>query len=252
MQTPTPEDILFNAIKRNDKNTIQHILSFANVNLPDLRGRTFLMYAAAEGNPEIVELLLNEGANVAARSNDEGTALIYAISLQRVAVVHMLIKHGADINVVARGLSAIQLAVHVMNMDIVKMLISSGVNLNHYTQFQPALHRAVMQQNTELVNLLLHAGADMYAFNKWGISAVGLAIFKGYTKILGLFLNKGLNLALAVDTLGNSPLHIAATFTHGDMFGLLVTRGANMFAVNNRGLTPLKCLKIKPKTQNHH
>ncbi len=52
--------------------------SDANVNDKDNNGMTALMFAAAWGTPEIVDILIKAGANVNAQDNDDWTAFDHA------------------------------------------------------------------------------------------------------------------------------------------------------------------------------
>lgn len=65
-------------------------------------GRTSLMYAAEEGNLEVVILLLNKGVDVNARDNDGNTALMFAADFWNADVVKVLLDHGAEVNVTNR------------------------------------------------------------------------------------------------------------------------------------------------------
>lgn len=67
------------------------------------QGTTALMMAAAAGNAEAVNLLIDKGADVNARESAHGqTALMFASSLNRVAAVKALLAKGADPNVITR------------------------------------------------------------------------------------------------------------------------------------------------------
>ena len=62
----------------------------------DRDGRTPLMFAAAGGLSDTVKLLLDNGADVNARTEVGGTALIYAAAMGQLECVKLLIEHGAD------------------------------------------------------------------------------------------------------------------------------------------------------------
>ena len=68
-----------------------------NSALPD--GETILMTAARSGSPEVVELLIQRGANVAATEPSFGeTALMVAAMANHAGVIQVLLKHGAQVN----------------------------------------------------------------------------------------------------------------------------------------------------------
>jgi ankyrin repeat protein len=65
----------------------------ADVNHADVDGDTALIVAAAEGNPESVECLLNHGANIRAVSSIRGNALQAAFERGQQDCVKVLINH---------------------------------------------------------------------------------------------------------------------------------------------------------------
>lgn len=60
--------------------------------------KTALMLAAFEGHTDITQILLNWHADVNARDSNGKTALIMAAARGRAKVVQVLLKHGADVN----------------------------------------------------------------------------------------------------------------------------------------------------------
>lgn len=67
-----------------------------NINVRDKYGRTPLHYAAAACNPEAMELLIKEGADVLATDNDGVTALHFAVYSPR--CIRLIKQHGGSVN----------------------------------------------------------------------------------------------------------------------------------------------------------
>ena len=61
-------------------------------------GQTALMWAAAEGYPDVVRALVASGADVHMRSNGGFTALLFAAREGRIAAVQALVAAGANMN----------------------------------------------------------------------------------------------------------------------------------------------------------
>ncbi len=94
-------DPLWTSVHRGDAPAVRrHITDGADVNAvhPEF-GRTYLSLATLAGRPEIVELLLDQGADINARNRDGGTPLHEAAFFGRHDLFDLLIQQGADQNV---------------------------------------------------------------------------------------------------------------------------------------------------------
>jgi ankyrin repeat protein len=109
---------------------------------------TPLALAASDGQVELVQLLLDEGANVNAVSwpkprinptwikseqDRVATALQIAAALGHLEVARVLLEAGADINIPAcgpNGQTALQAATATGNVEIVELLLASGADVN--------------------------------------------------------------------------------------------------------------------------
>ena len=108
----------------------------ANVNARDSIGETALVWAIDKKHREIVEILLNKGADPNttfsySQRTTGFTPLILAATLGHKEIVEMLIVHKADVTTQDnRGRTALSLAAGHGNKEIVEMLIALGVNVN--------------------------------------------------------------------------------------------------------------------------
>ena len=105
----------------------------------DQEGRTVLHEAAAKGQIEVIQYLLAHGAIVDIRDTGQfggSTPLIYAAKCAQVDAVRVLLDAGADINAKANDetvLSAVLLyAVQVKqaHIDTIKLLLEYGSDIN--------------------------------------------------------------------------------------------------------------------------
>jgi ankyrin repeat protein len=104
---------------------------------------TTLMRAAFAGDLELVQLLLNYGADPHIRSSDDETTLMAAAGMgfvegfhkerpraQRLEVVKLLVQLGADLNAADDyGITALMVAANLGDVEIIRYLIDAGADL---------------------------------------------------------------------------------------------------------------------------
>ncbi|THX55486.1 hypothetical protein D6D06_04888, partial [Aureobasidium pullulans] len=121
-------------------------------------------------DPEMIQLLLDRGADVDARGGKFGTALCEAASQNKVKMVRMLLERGADPNLRDKRFgSALQAACggrYGTLPDLVQLVLNNGADVNaRGGKYGNALCAAVRTQSTEVVQMLLAEGAYI---NSWG------------------------------------------------------------------------------------
>ncbi|MDJ0597039.1 MAG: ankyrin repeat domain-containing protein [Pleurocapsa sp. MO_226.B13] len=122
------------AVKHNDLELAKELITKgADVNQKDSSGNSLLIVSSADGNAEIVQLLLESGAALSAvDANMKATALHAAAYLGHPEVMKLLIKQGIDLNIQGpyNGYTALHDAVLRNNTEGVKILVESGANVN--------------------------------------------------------------------------------------------------------------------------
>lgn len=238
-----PINLFVSAILHNQKPVVELLINHVKINASNRLKITPLLYAVTTGNLEIVELLINHGADVNKPRNDGSTALMLAIYHNHIDIVRLLICRGANIKATNQnGLFPLAIAAYAKNNNIAKILIGAGADLNQPSANQTVLHIAVLRNNLELIYLLLRNNADMYLFNRCGVSAFSLAITMGNIKAVDLFLKQGINLNHSTDILQNSGLHTAAIFNQREILRLLVSKGGNLRLLNENNETAIELL----------
>jgi len=91
---------LMRAARDGERDNLKRALrEETDVNRQDALGWTALMYAAANGDPEIVKVLLGKGANVNAAEKEGGeTPLMFAVHFENLAAARLLVAAGANVN----------------------------------------------------------------------------------------------------------------------------------------------------------
>jgi ankyrin repeat protein len=97
---------------------------------------TALCFATINNNYKCAELLLEAGANPDIQDrNDGNTPIFYAAGNQNKEFVDLLIKAGADLNIESsNGVSPIFYATLAGNLDIVKALVENGADPNYVSK----------------------------------------------------------------------------------------------------------------------
>jgi ankyrin repeat protein len=125
---------LLEAVVQNDTAKARSLLSNGSTEVINKRaeatesvpaGTTLLMLASANGNVNMVKLLLSNGAAVDAQDDSGTTALIYASWKGKTDVVKTLIENGANISTATNdGRTALGVAQQTKNSAIVNLLRS--------------------------------------------------------------------------------------------------------------------------------
>lgn len=137
----------------------------AFINTPRTADRqTPLHIAAASDDVALVQLLLNHGADVSPKAESHFTPLHIAAAKGRLANLQALINAGADINAATeQGQTPLMLAIEHDQGECLQWLIAQGAALDQRAwpqQGRTALMLAARKGNLPLAQKLLEAGAD--------------------------------------------------------------------------------------------
>ncbi len=88
-----------------------------------------LHFAAADGDVESVNLLLDRGAKINAATQDGWTALHFACLRGDKGLVQLLLDRGADVSMTTTaGVSALSIATSEGDRDIIELLLDRGAS----------------------------------------------------------------------------------------------------------------------------
>jgi ankyrin repeat protein len=183
------------AMAPGSRKTLELLFSHGgNVNA-EVGGYTVLMAAAYGGDLEAATWLIENGADVKARSEAGCTALNGAAVSGNAALVKLLLDHGADPNVCYQEPNSLgDFQTPLMNAawhghtDCLKLLLKHGADVN--VQGGPfertPLLCAATTGSEETVHLLLGRGASVHAQDWKGETAFAWARLRGNTSIVQL------------------------------------------------------------------
>ena len=245
------ETVLMTCSRTGDARSVKALLAHGGkVNEKESgHNQTALMWAAAQGHPEVVRLLLQAGADFRARSItypqtvvDESTQrsgreelnytvlrggstpLLFAARNGDVESAKLLLEAGAAANdSMSDGMSALVLAAHSGHSDVGIALLEKGADPNNIGIGYTALHAAVLRSQLDLVEALLVHGADP-----------NIRMTKG-TPIR----RSTADFNLPKTLVGATPYLLAAKFAEADIMRSLVARGADPHLTMPDGTTPL-------------
>ncbi|MDI3324304.1 CHAT domain-containing protein [Pontibacterium granulatum] len=152
------------------------------LNQRDDHGTTPLIYAIHNRNKAMVELLVRQGADINLSSLEHGTPLQFSFMSNQPQLAAWLIGQGADVNAVAANgwtiLQAItQEEVYNSAADNLQLLLDKGLALNTRDESENTLlHYAVGLDSRALVERLLAKDADPLTVNADGSSALDWAL----------------------------------------------------------------------------
>ena len=144
---------------------------------PSVDGATALIIASFTGHLNVVQLLLDEGAEVDAKGNDGRAALFAAFQNGHLEVVQALLAKGADIDAqMNNGATALIVASQNGHLEVVQALLAKGADVNvKMSDGRTALILASYAGHLKVVQALLTKGADVNAKANNGWTALDAA-----------------------------------------------------------------------------
>lgn len=171
----------------------------ANINAKHEEGGTALIFAAAEGHAGTVLALLNKGATVHAINNDGFTALNAAAGVgltgeERIDIVQLLLDNGAEVNAKDDfGETTLMRAAIADRPDTVRFLLDNGADVNAQTRegmtalmFAAQGMKGLVDLHLNTVQVLLEAGSDVNAKDNNGRTAIMRAEKNGHKNVAQL------------------------------------------------------------------
>ncbi len=178
---------LHSAVKMGDINQIKLLIEHhVDINAKEENGITPLHITAREGiHIDVAYLLLKSGADSNAKENDGATSLHNAVKRNDIGMVELLLENGADVDasIGAQEKKVTPLHVAAMGEDItvVKLLLDRGANVNaQEDKGLTPLHIAAIRWDTTLVKLLLESGGDIEIKDRDGNAILDLAAQPDY------------------------------------------------------------------------
>ena len=175
-----------------------------------------MLLASRNGQLEIVKYLVEHGADLNAKDEDNETAFILASKCGHLGIAKFLVETGADVNAEGKfGWTALIYASRRGNLEMVKYLVENVANVNSkYDKGWTALMFASENGNLEIVKYLLQNGSDVNAKyeNRW--TALMYASRRGHLEIVKYLVEYGADVNSKYDNDSMTVLMLASENGH--------------------------------------
>ncbi|KAL8760314.1 MAG: hypothetical protein Q9199_000096 [Rusavskia elegans] len=224
--------------------------------------RAALLSAVKQGDDLLLEVAIEEGANVNARGVDGKAPLHLAAMQGNPDIVQLLIDHEADINIATslRGTdqerkfngqrTPLHWACDRGHESCVRLLVGNGadINANNYTNRTP-LQEALMRGHVSISKFLLESGASVDSHDNEGWTPLHQAASSGNeVGVISLLLDKGSDIEAKTSRTNYwnqsspceaTPLFLAADNGQETIVKALMARGADPRCRNTVGEMPI-------------
>nr|WP_243435859.1 ankyrin repeat domain-containing protein [Acanthopleuribacter pedis] len=231
------------AVLRNQRDILDILVQEgADINSLNAGGISPLFWAIVTGDRQMVAQMLAFRANVNLRSPLGKTPLMFAAGFGFEDICLLLINAGAETNAIDRtGNSSLTYAVRLGRKKCVSLLLQQPhvkLNPKPYQTHTPLL-MAIQAGDTDVVRMLVKRGADINHPNKQGETPVCAAVRQDRPEVLALLLRYKPDLSAAYPRSGNTALHLAVIQNHEAMVRRLIAADAPLHLRNNDGHTVL-------------
>lgn len=235
-------------IKKNDIAGVRKVIDLgADINLP-YYDKTPLGYAVQEGNVEIVNLLLEKGADPNTEF-DNHSLLIFAINqeiktdkTQKFEITRLLVEKGkADLDISSsEGDTPLHIAAGYGNLKLIQSFVEHGADINAKDENdRTPLHKAAIGWNLDVVKFLVHHGANLNSKDDNGQTPLHITTKWNEIKTIQYLLKHGADINSKDDN-GQSPLFEAIRWNSIETIQYLLKHGADRNLKNRWGHTPLE------------
>jgi ankyrin repeat protein len=247
----------------------QHLAAGTDPNIKDPNGAPILNSAAVYGHREIVDALIQKGANINGKDNDGNGALHAAAFLGRTEVVELLLEKGVDANfknnkgeTPTDSLNAdwgtTQFIAGLLQIQIDQQSIQAGRNKSAALLAKRGgkvgagavggaaggLIGAIRKQDAAEVKKMLADKVDPNAPDQQlGMTPLAWAAAVGNVEIAGLLLERGAQVN-GKNGDGATPLHVASFLGRAGVVELLLAKKGDPNARNTKGETPLVLAQV--------
>jgi len=214
------------------------------LNIPNFRGETPIFTIINICNYSVIEKiiiidnLIKRGADINFEDNEGNTPLIYAIQNGSLPIIELLVENGANVNYVikSKNKSVLTYAIELGELDIVKHLVKCGADVNFKNKNGVSiLGEAINNLKWEIFKFLVNNNVNnCMSGDFYEKEIIEKVISNNRLDILKFLVTNNLNINIK-DKDGNTPLSYAIKAKNSDIVKYLIEIGANVNNKNNKG-----------------
>jgi ankyrin repeat protein len=174
----------------------------ANINATNAKGESALSIAVGSKNGSVIDILLKNNAEVNVVSDDGQTPLFRAAYKEQVTYAREILRRGANPNLNPSNPedgTVLLWAVSTGDLELVRMLLSHEANINS----PGVLHSAI--NHIHIMDYLIKEGADINKKGAWGSTALHMAAYKCEKDVVEFLVNNGADVEVTDDKDGQTP-----------------------------------------------
>lgn len=201
--------------KESMMDTYHLLLAYkADLTQKDMFGDTVLhTVTMINVDKEIVEFLINNGADLNAKNKEGSTPLSIAVQKREVEIVKLLTDNGADIHTKnANGISPLFLAL-TSTPEVLQAIVNEKNAITQDSEGNTPLHIALINDaSLSRVKYIVSQTGDVNIRNREGNSPLFITVLKNRKEVGELLLQKGADI-FSTNINNNSPLRVALKYS---------------------------------------
>ncbi|OMJ08090.1 Ankyrin repeat protein nuc-2 [Smittium culicis] len=234
LSKPTIDPSSLNLIKSNISSGKVDISWVGNIS-----GRSIIHEFAKYGMHSILETAIIAGADINSTDSYGRYPLFYAIQGGFYNAVSVLLQHGANPNVSSLGTPSLSMAASLDYFDTFNLILSNPNFKWNQADLASALFKSCERDSWKIPNSLLLYGLDIIsAVNTSGQTALHISCLNGNLNLTKWLLENGLSVS-AVDKFSTwTSLFFAASYGFKEIVQLLIDHNSDPLAIDDQSHTP--------------
>ena len=211
----------------------------ALIESPDDKGFRPVHHAIRNGELAAAALLMEHGADIEAQDNEyQHNALYLAVRYGYLEIAQLLLQKKPHLREWSgQGATPLQCAAYYGNLAMIELLLKHGADINERGRYNYTALHVASERSCSAARLLLEYGAAFATKHPRGIEPLTAAVLAGNVSLVLLFIEKGADYQIRTE--GSSLLHYAAEYGHTSLVELFIKHGLAVDARNSEKFSPL-------------